>query len=42
MSPQSDIFSHAIDLFSSEQEEIRATAAFAAGMRVLSRFRLRS
>jgi cullin-associated NEDD8-dissociated protein 1 len=31
MSPQNDIFSHVIDLFSAEQEEVRAAAAFAAG-----------
>ncbi|KAG7450909.1 ARM repeat-containing protein [Guyanagaster necrorhizus] len=31
MSPQSEIFSHAIELFSSDQEDLRAAAAFAAG-----------
>ena len=31
MSIQSDVFAHAIDLFASEQEEIRSAAAFAAG-----------
>lgn len=31
MSPQNDIFSNVIELFSSEQEETRAAAAFAAG-----------
>lgn len=32
MSPQSDIFANVIELFSAEQEEVRAAAAFAAGM----------
>ncbi|KAF9016837.1 ARM repeat-containing protein [Hymenopellis radicata] len=31
MSPQSEIFTHAIEHFSSEQEDIKAAAAFAAG-----------
>ena len=31
MSPQHDIFNCAIDYFSSEQEDIRAAASFAAG-----------
>ncbi|KAK0446544.1 armadillo-type protein [Desarmillaria tabescens] len=31
MSPQTEIFSHAIELFSSDQEDLRAAAAFAAG-----------
>ncbi|KAF4584667.1 hypothetical protein EYR40_004654 [Pleurotus pulmonarius] len=31
MSPQQEIFTNAIELFSAEQEEIRAAAAFAAG-----------
>ncbi len=40
MSPQSDVFYHSIDLFAAEQEEIKATAAFAAGASpfLLSRF----
>jgi cullin-associated NEDD8-dissociated protein 1 len=33
MSPQSEVFSYVIELFSSEQEEVRAAAAFAAGKR---------
>jgi len=37
MSLQSDIFKNVIELFSSEQEEIRAAAAFAAGIRVTYR-----
>lgn len=32
MSPQNDIFSQVVELFSAEQEEVRAAAAFAAGM----------
>jgi len=32
MSPQRDIFINAIDYFSSEQEDIRTAAAFAAGL----------
>jgi len=31
MSPQHDIFTHAIEHFSSDQEDVRAAAAFAAG-----------
>ncbi|CDO71748.1 hypothetical protein BN946_scf184920.g32 [Trametes cinnabarina] len=31
MSPQHDIFNHAIERFTSEQEEVRTAAAFAAG-----------
>jgi hypothetical protein len=31
MSPQQDIFNHAIQHFSAEQEEVRSAAAFAAG-----------
>ncbi|KAJ3832369.1 armadillo-type protein [Lentinula raphanica] len=31
MSPQHDIFTHAIDHFSAEQEEVRSAASFAAG-----------
>ncbi|KAI3602368.1 cullin-associated nedd8-dissociated protein 1 [Moniliophthora roreri] len=31
MSPQQDIFNHAIEHFSAEQEEVRSAAAFAAG-----------
>ncbi|KAF7784838.1 hypothetical protein Agabi119p4_1003 [Agaricus bisporus var. burnettii] len=31
MSPQNDIFSQVVELFSAEQEEVRAAAAFAAG-----------
>ncbi|EIW86241.1 TIP120-domain-containing protein [Coniophora puteana RWD-64-598 SS2] len=31
MSPQHDIFTHVIDHFASEEEEVRAAAAFAAG-----------
>ena len=31
MSPQQDIFNHAIDKFIAEQEEVRTAAAFAAG-----------
>ncbi|EEB95452.1 hypothetical protein MPER_05579, partial [Moniliophthora perniciosa FA553] len=31
MSPQQDIFTHAIEHFSAEQEEVRSAAAFAAG-----------
>ncbi len=31
MSPQPDIFTAALDRFGSEQEEVRAAAAFAAG-----------
>jgi cullin-associated NEDD8-dissociated protein 1 len=32
MTPQHEIFTQAIELFSSESEEVRAAAAFAAGM----------
>lgn len=31
MSPQHDIFTHAIERFTAEQEEVRTAAAFAAG-----------
>ena len=32
MTPQYEIFTQAIELFSSDSEEVRAAAAFAAGM----------
>jgi cullin-associated NEDD8-dissociated protein 1 len=32
MTPQHEIFTQAIELFSSDSEEVRAAAAFAAGM----------
>jgi len=31
MSPQQDVFNSAIELFASDQEDIRTAAAFAAG-----------
>ena len=31
MSPQQDIFNHAIERFTAEEEEVRTAAAFAAG-----------
>lgn len=31
MTPQQDIFNNAVDLFSSDAEDVRAAAAFAAG-----------
>jgi hypothetical protein len=31
MSPQQDVFNGAIELFASDQEDVRAAAAFAAG-----------
>ena len=31
MSPQQDVFNSAIELFASDQEDVRTAAAFAAG-----------